>query len=736
MDDKRLTLARSPNTGYWMTQGGVGGTAFRYPTDTVQPWSNLRDANAVVYHIWETSILQIARIEPATRTISFTGPSKWAFGWYGKQRFVIENHEGALDAPGEWQLDRDSGVLSLMPPSGVDPRKAVIVAPALESLVEFAGDPERGQAVHDVVLRGLSFQHAEWPLPPDGHGDWQAAVTVPAAVRAVGAVNCRIEGCEVAHVGGYGISLGAGCMDCVVRRCRLRDLGAGGVKIGRPEATTGPLATGRCTVDNCFIHDGGHIHPGAVGVWVGQSSDNTISHNEICDLNYTGISVGWSWGYAPTTCHRNRIEFNHLHHLGRQVMSDMGAIYTLGISTGTVIRNNLIHEIWGHETSGSGGIYPDEGTTGVLIENNVVYGTIYGGFSIHYGRDITARNNVFALSRDRQMSRGRADKQTTFAFERNIVYYDRGDLMAGNGEITSSGGNVYWHAGRKPVLFQDGDALADWQAKGHDRTSVVADPQFVDPRRFDFRLRPGSPALKLGFRPINTDLCGLYGPKSWVALPKAIRRPPFAFPKPPSAGPLALAETFEDEPPGVTADKAVTYGEAGEAMVRVTDEAAASGAHSLKFTDAAGMDFPFNPHIWYVPRVEQGVVTVSFDLRTEPGGQPCVEWRDAESPYHAGPSLSVGPDGLVSAAGKPVGKIEHSRWAHFEMRCRLGPQATGTWSLRASGAGLDLDLADLPADPRMRSLHWLGFVANATQPAVFYVDNIVMRVAAAKPPPR
>ncbi len=742
LDDRRLTLARSPNVGTWTTAGKAGPltdpvtgkqtdrsqTAFRFAPGTVRPWRNLGDANVLLYQIWETSLLPLKSVDPATRIVTFAGPAKWPMQWYGRQRYIIENHEGALDAPGEWQLDRDAGTLSLIPPKGIDPRKATITAPLATSLLELQGDPAVGRLVSHIEFRGIAFRHADWRLPPEGHGDWQAAVSVPGAVTATGAADCRFTECEVAHVGQYGIELGAGCSRNRIQQCRLHDLGAGGVKVGRPEAAEGPLASGSNVVDNCFIHDGGIVHAGAIGVWVGQSSDNTISHNEICDMNYTGISVGWSWGYDPTTCKRNRVEFNHLHHLGRRVLSDMAGIYTLGISTGTVIRNNLIHEIWGHETSGAGGIYPDEGTTGVLIEDNVVYGTQFGGLSIHYGRDITVRNNVFAFSRDRQVSRGRADKGTTFAFERNILLYERGELMGGSGMITASGNNLYWRVGGKPVLFPGDVPLAQWRAGGYEKGSLVADPGFVDARRFDFRLKPGSPALKLGFRPIDTSRCGLTGDPAWRKLPRIIRRRPFAYPAKPTGSGYLPNESFEDESVGVTAENAVTYGESGAGTIRVTAETAASGRQSLRFADAAGMDFTFNPHLWFVPNLFRGRAKLSFDLRVDARALPAVEWRDASSPYRVGPSLNVDAEGGLNVGGRKVASLPHGEWLHVEVACALGSRADGKWTLRVTGPGVGVALDGLACDPKFNALQWLGFIANANEAAVYYLDNVKLAV--------
>ena len=129
----------------------------------------------------------------------------------------------------------------------------------------------------------------------------------------------------------------------------------------------------------------------------------------------------------------------------------MGCVYTLGNQEGTVIRNNLFHDVAGLKYGGWG-IYFDEGTTRILAENNLVYRTTHGGFHQHYGKENTFRNNIIALGRDAQIQRSRLEDHQSFRFERNIVYWNKGPLFSGSWDKINAAfdGNTYWHVDRVP----------------------------------------------------------------------------------------------------------------------------------------------------------------------------------------------------------------------------------------------------------------------------------------------
>jgi hypothetical protein len=267
--------------------------------------------------------------------------------------------------------------------------------------------------------------------------------------------------------------------------------------------------------------------------------------------------------------------------------------------------------------------------------------------------------------------------------------------------------------------------LAQWQARGHDRHSLVADPKFVDAAHGDFRLKADSPALKLGFVPIDTSKIGLYGEPDWVGAPKRIVRQAYVPTAPADPPPEPVDDDFEGAAVGAPPDSGFVNAENVGGIV-VTNETAATGKQCLKFIDAPGQKFSFNPHLVYSPRFTTGKIQGSFDVRVEPGAIGHFEWRDqsGDVEYRVGPSLRIESDGKVLSGGRQVGKIPLSQWLHVEITCGLGTQANGRWTLRYGPTGGAMNQFELPCDPKFKRLDWVGFVANATIAAVFYVDNV------------
>jgi hypothetical protein len=226
--------------------------------------------------------------------------------------------------------------------------------------------------------------------------------------------------------------------------------------------------------------------------------------------------------------------------------------------------------------------------------------------------------------------------------------------------------------------------------------------------------------------PFDPGQAGLYGDPAWVALPKSIVRKPFTPPPPKPRFPESLDEGFESTPVGERAAWAATSGEEGGASVRVTDEAAASGKRSLKLTDAPGLKYSWQPHLFYTPRYNSGVARLSFDVRLEAGASFVHEWRDASQPYLVGPSIAVDAKGQLTAGGKPLATLPIGQWMHFEFVAALGKGATGTYGLGVTVAGKSPQRFDkLPfGSPAWKALRWLGFISLATERTAIFLDNV------------
>ncbi|MFB3825541.1 MAG: right-handed parallel beta-helix repeat-containing protein [Bryobacteraceae bacterium] len=501
VNGRRAQRARTPNQGFYRIDGPSSQDKpflLRYRGgDIRREWAG-RGVEVIALLAWAEIRMPIVDVDEGGHIARLAGNPRPS-NKERDARYWIENAPDGLDSAGEFLVDGET--VSYWPVTGEQPDKDLIIAPALTQLVRIDG-------ARNVTFRGLDFRHTEWTIGPKGYADTQAAIEAASAFEAVNAEDVAVEHCSFSQMGGYAIWFGRGSRRNRVAGNRIFDMGGGGVKIGETVQRTEEADRNfEHVVRDNDINRLGRVYPAAVGIWVGQSSRNTLAHNHIHDLYYTAISVGWTWGYGPNLCKGNLIEYNHLHHIGLDMLSDMGAIYTLGIQPGTVIRNNLIHDVRSF-TYGGWGIYPDEGSSQMLIENNVVYRTKSAGFHQHYGRENLVRNNIFAFGHEYQLMRTRAEPHLSFTFEGNIVYFDSGKLLGGNwtGAQFKMDRNVYWDE-RGGVSFA-GRSAAEWKEQGQDPGSVVADPLFENASNYDFRLRAGSPAIKLGFQAIDTSSVG------------------------------------------------------------------------------------------------------------------------------------------------------------------------------------------------------------------------------------
>ncbi len=755
VNGQRRGRARSPNEGYHRIAELIPGPPdprakpiardrFVFAPGDIRRWQRLSDVNVILMHSWETSIHPIKSVDPEANIVEFAGPMRewWSIGyWEPEQRYYIENAFELLDQPGEWYLDRETGVLSYWPMPGESMNEIEVIAPVLSELVQLAGDADSGRFVQHVTLRGLSFQHADWILGPTGNSSTQAAVNVPGAVTADGAIHCVLEDCEVAHAGTYGIWFRRGCKDCRIQRNLVHDLGAGGVRVGEASmATTDAAESSRILVDNNHIFDGGHVYAAGVGIWVAQSSHNQISHNDIHDFLYSGISVGWNWGVEENRTHHNVIEWNHVHDLVHGVLSDAGLIYCLGVSPGSVIRNNVFHDMWPYSKPALGwGIYLDARCGNYTVENNLVYNTLSGGLMFNNGGHAhTIRNNIFALSADYALWPYSEQRPSTF--RRNIVYLTQGKLLIPHGErslneriaakepVGDWDENLYWHTGGADKLRFYRYTFDAWQELGLDRHSRIADPQFADVAKHDFRLKEGSPAVELGFEPFDVSKVGLYGDPDWAGQIRHADCPCRPLPPPPPPPkPLTVNDDFEKTTVGRHPAHAHVSGEEQGASIRVSDERAFGGQHSLKITDSKTLTPTWQPHFYYEPHILSGTVRQSFDVWIGRGAQFFTEWRDSGGyPENVGPSVQFDGSGTVRVAGKTLAEFAPETWLHVEIRAAMGEARPKTFTIELTPAsGETRVFNDLPVSgSEFRELHWLGFSSTIAADAAYYVDNL------------
>ncbi|QDV11633.1 hypothetical protein CA51_15030 [Rosistilla oblonga] len=672
----------------------------------------IRNVQFLAFHKWDTTRRFLESADTAAgRLVSVGRGMKSHNPLTLNTGYILENYREAMDEPGEWFLAPD-GLLSYRPREGESMDTIECIAPVSEKLVVILGDAASDKSVENLEFHGLAFRHSGLITPREGFEPSQAASPIEAAVQIDGAQGIVFADCEIGHTGQYGLWFRKGCRDSRIERCWIHDLGAGGVRIGETRiAKNLAERTSHIVVDNSIVNHGGHMFPCAVGIWIGHSGDNQITHNEIADLFYTGISVGWRWGYSESLAARNRIEHNHIHHIGQGWLSDMGGIYTLGPAPGTVLRGNRIHDIdsWGY---GGWGLYNDEGSTDILLENNLVYRTKSGGYHQHYGRDNIIRNNIFAYGREYQVRRSRVEDHLSFTYEQNIVLFDSEELFHGRwgDDGVKVGRNLYWRGGAEVDISK-----ADTSGE-----SVIADPRFVDPKHDDFRFIDTTAADKIGFKPFDVSAAGVYGEPAWKE--KAASLPMPEMLKAPEPRAYSVREDFEsgELPLGarVSADKE----RGGIEVVEV--DFAQHGSKALRFTDTPDQPHAYYPMMSLAPKHSSGTTRCRFMIRLGEGAVFQHEWRDAAKPFQIGPSLWIEKGVLKAKDGVSV-KMPVDQWIRIEVAAQLGQEA-GHWHLRVTVPGQEPQtFRDLTTtSPGWQNLDWVGFVSQAKDNAVVYLDDL------------
>lgn len=391
--------------------------------DDVRQFTNLSDVEMNLLWNWRGYRSPVQSIgESADGVVEITTELE-STHLRGDDPYFFENVFEALTKPGQWYLDRPSGRLYYIPRPGEQIGQTEIVAPATHDLLNLIGDLDAQEYVEHITFRDLVFQNSDYVhvgahpelgelasrllMPGDGiegrSASNQAEMHLPGMINMVAALDCTIEDCEFRNGGFYAIDLNFGCRDISMVGNDIHNMGGGGIKQSGGRLATdivlenGEMSTedepehwytGWNEITDNHIHDGGLIFYAAVGVLSRHSPHNTISHNEIHDLRYSGISCGWNWGsygmpavpledpQLATVSDFNIIEKNHVYNIGVPVgedlqLDDMGGIYIQGQQPHSHVIGNLIHDM--PRTGLSRNIYLDGSTNGLTVTNNICY---------------------------------------------------------------------------------------------------------------------------------------------------------------------------------------------------------------------------------------------------------------------------------------------------------------------------------------------------------------------------
>lgn len=542
INGKRAIRARTPNSGFlkfkkttekktsdlpWHQTTTV--QYFEIPVETYNELKKLTPQQLKyirfnAYHKWIATSRTIDSLSSNTPGFYSTGQAMAPHNRIDESStFFFENVANGLDMKNEWTIDENNIVRYM--PEDANKKKVEAIIPVVEKLLIIEGNTENN--VNNVFFEGVSFCYSNKPFTASKYG--QAAAAIDAAIMLDDARNVHFENCNIMHTGQFAIWFQKNTKNCTMNKCYINDLGAGGVRIGTTELPKDTLTlTSNISIKNCIIHSGGKNYPQAVGVHIAHAANNNIVHNDIGDFGYSGISVGWVWGYTFNPSVNNKILYNRVHHIGWGILSDMAGIYTLGISPGTEVSHNVVHDVYSYGYGGWG-LYTDEGSSNIRMEYNLVYNTKTGGFHQHFGKNNIINNNIIALNKKHLVQNSKIEDHLSFEFKHNILLSDgetffQGCWKKGNIEMDN---NCYWSLrnDKNPFMISTGqygskpiDTLSfkQWQeTSGRDKNSVFRDPGFKNPKKYDFKIKNNAVIQQIGFIPFDYEQAGVTGNKQW-----------------------------------------------------------------------------------------------------------------------------------------------------------------------------------------------------------------------------
>ena len=332
--------------------------------------------------------------------------------------FYLTNARELQDVPGEWYHDMDARKVYYYPREGEKMQEAKVIVPAVETLVRVEGTVDR--PVCHIRFEKITFSYTTWMRPSEkGHVPLQAGMYLTdgyliepkmqrdylnhpldnqgwlgrpaAAVRVVAARQIDFERCRFEHLGSTGLDYEEAVQGGVVRGCLFRDIAGNGLLVGSfsPAAHETHLpynpADRRevCTqqqINNCYFTEIGNEDWGCLAIAAGYVGDVNIEHNEISEVPYSGISLGWGWTQTVNCMRNNRVHANLIHHYAKH-MYDVAGIYTLGSQPKSYVTENCVHSIYKpgyvHDPNHWFYLYTDEGSSFITVRDNWTEGEKY-----------------------------------------------------------------------------------------------------------------------------------------------------------------------------------------------------------------------------------------------------------------------------------------------------------------------------------------------------------------------
>ncbi len=628
------------------------------------------------YAVWinaHCGLLDIARNpDGKTATLKVRNPLPIPLSkWDKNPRLRVGNIFAALDKRGGFYFDSLGKTLWYYPRDGETPENISAYYPVATRILSACGKSP-GNPLSGLVIRGIAFEHSAHNPPANWRQNTQAAITLGGALYFDCVENLEFENNTVRHTNTYGLEVGHGSKNVRISQNEFFDNGAGGIKIG-VEPRRKLAHTQNVEVSDNIIYSYGRHDKAGVGIIYMDASDVRLSHNTIFDGHYSGISGGWTWGFAPTNTRNNKISDNRIFEIGRGLLCDMGGIYTLGSHKNSSISGNEISGVYPHRYGGWG-IYNDEGSADFIVEKNYVHNTSEEGYHQHYGKNNTVRNNIFAYGSSAQVALTRLGEKypDELVYERNVVVYRPPAELFRNGKniITRLNGkfasNLYWKTDGTPDFF--GMPLEKWQSKyGQDKGSIIANPE----------LKNGIPqsdvVKKIGFVPFDTSKAGVRG-KMKARLAEIMRtyeispvekidvQPPFT---------REFSEDLSQTLIGFKPSQARIFSKNNGFDVAVLAD---ESGRFVRYIDSIQTP-SYLPNSNYNIQLGDGATALlSFEIRVNKTSTFFVECRGDTG--YSGPMFSV-KNGSLSIDGRTV-KLPQDKWIRVEMTFKTGSDKSYT----------------------------------------------------------